>query len=90
MSPADKQPEQQPQQAAPAVQELQRASSKREHQAVDGTEVQGREQALRRDKPPSFKVRGDGGLSGRSRRVPGRHHPAAAAARRRPRRRRKL
>ena len=54
MSPADKQPEQQ-QAVAAAPAELQRAGSKRE-QPVDGAEVQGREQALRRDKPPSFKV----------------------------------
>ena len=55
MSPADKQPEQQQDAAAAPGAELQRASSKREA-PVDGAEVQGREQALRRDRPPSFKV----------------------------------
>ncbi|PRW44469.1 duf803 domain membrane [Chlorella sorokiniana] len=57
MAPADK-PEQPAQQAAAAPEELQRASSKRANEAVDSAEVQGREQALRRDKPPSFKVMG--------------------------------
>ncbi|KAI7842963.1 hypothetical protein COHA_003468 [Chlorella ohadii] len=57
MSPADKQPEQQQDAAAAPGAELQRASSKREA-PVDGAEVQGREQALRRDRPPSFKVMG--------------------------------
>ena len=60
MAPADKQPEQQQDAAAPA--DLKRASSKRDQpETVEGAEVQGREQALRRDKPPSFKV-GDGGV----------------------------
>lgn len=77
MTPADKQPEQQ-QAAAAAPAEVQRSSSKRELQTVEGTEVQGREQAVRRDKPPSFKV----GCR--------REWWRPAARRRRPTRRRKL